>query len=163
MKQATLKNNQIEMFKTAVFWLVICFTILWMNESKSDTWKQGFGQGVTEYNIQNATGDTFTIACDGNAESGEGVSVYATSKSIQYGAGNKKTFKLFVDNKEHDSMQQVDTDAGASLFWESWNTIRKAKELQIKTSDGKVIVFTFTNAGSILPAKGSKTSTCNTY
>lgn len=120
-------------------------------------WSSGGGQGVTEYTAVVSNKTNLYIACD---EYEKPVSMTLTVDGKEYGSFAKKGFDLIIDGKEVSTPYDTGSRVGANNFLYAWDAIRKAKTLQAKTEDGKVVDLPVKGASKVLPSTKAKTFTC---
>ena len=119
-------------------------------------WSSGWGQGVTEYTTVDSKKNALYIACSDSAP----VSMTLTVSGKEYGTYAKKGFDLIIDGKEVQTPYDTGSRVGANNFLYAWDAIRKAKTLQAKIGEGKVVDLPLKNAAKVLPSTKSKKFTC---
>jgi hypothetical protein len=81
----------------------------------------------------------------------------------EYGALPAKEFALIVDGEVFDNIGNTGSRVGNQNFVRAWDKIRKAKSLEAKTADGKLIKLPLTGAAKVLPASRSKDFPCTGF
>ncbi len=123
-------------------------------------WVRGWGQGTTEYLMLDAKHNELYIACNET----DSPMVMLTVSGKQYGAPPAQPFALIVDGQVFDDVASTNSRAGINNFTYAWDKIRKAKSLQAKTADGKLITFPLRAAAAkALPASRSKEYPCTGF
>jgi len=119
-------------------------------------WQSGFGQGNFEYFVTDAKQNRLYIACNDS----EPATMTLTLNGKDYGHGADVGFNLIVDGKQIDAPYDAGSHVGSENFRYAWDAIRKAKTLQAKTDNGKVVSLPLTGAAKALPASKSKLFAC---
>ncbi len=122
-------------------------------------WESGWGQGTSEYIAVNAQHNQLYIACNGS--DAPMMSLKVGNK--EYGAQPAKPFALIVDGQVFDDIAATDSRVGSQNFVYAWDKIRKAKSLQAKTADGKLITLPLAGAAKVLPASRSRDFPCSGF
>lgn len=118
-------------------------------------WSSGWGQGVSEYTVVDAKNNALYIACSEDFP----VSMSLTVAGQEYG-GNGKDFDLVIDGKEISQPYETSSRVGANNFFFMWDAMRKARQLQAKTSDGKVVNLPVKGIAKVLPATNAADFPC---
>lgn len=115
-------------------------------------WSEGFGQGNFEYvGVVNKNTNLY-IACNSGDNS---------SMTLTVNGKESDGFTLIVDGKEIDAAYETESRVGSDNFKYALEKMRKAKSVQAKTSDGKVVDLPVKKIG-ILPSPKSKNFSCQT-
>lgn len=120
-------------------------------------WSTGYAQGVTEYTAVVSNKTNLYIACD---EYEKPVSMTLTVDGKDYGSGANKGFDFIIDGKEIQTPYETASRVGANNFIYAWDAIRKAKTLQAKTADGKLVDLPLKGAAKVLPKTTAKAFSC---
>lgn len=123
-------------------------------------WSSGWGQGTSEYIVVDAKQNQLYIAC--NDTNPATMTLTVGGRDYTYGQGERSDFVLFIDGKGPFNASNAGSRATGGHFRAAWSAIRKAKTLQARTGDGKVVKFPLTGAARALPAIGSKDFSCVT-
>lgn len=118
-------------------------------------WSSGWGQGVSEYTVVDAKQNALYIACGSDP-----ATMTLTLGGKQYGYGSQVGFSLIIDGKQIDAPYETESRLGSGNFRYAWNAIRKAKTLQAKTDNGKLISLPLAGAAKVLPASKAKDFPC---
>ncbi|RMD00165.1 hypothetical protein EAY64_05425 [Aquitalea palustris] len=122
-------------------------------------WSSSWGQGTSEYATVDAQHNQLYIAC--NETDSPMISLKVGNK--EYGALPAKEFSLIVDGEVFDNIGNTGSRVGNQNFVRAWDKIRKAKSLEAKTADGKLIKLPLTGAAKVLPASRSKDFPCTGF
>ena len=114
-------------------------------------WSTGWGQGVSEYTAVVSKGNELYIACSDDSP----VRMTLTVNGVEYGSYSKIGFNLVIDGNEIQTPYLTDSMVGEGNFFYAWKIIRKAKTIQAKTSDGKVLTLPTKGVAKAIPASGS--------
>ncbi|WP_338881217.1 hypothetical protein WHX56_11050 [Achromobacter veterisilvae] len=118
-------------------------------------WSSGWGQGVSEYTAVDAKKNALYIACSEDRP----VAMTLTVAGQEYG-GDGKDFSLIIDGKEISQPYETSSRVGANNFYFAWDAMRKAKRLEARTSDGKVVNLPVKGIAKALPSTQSKGFPC---
>ncbi|MBX3905235.1 MULTISPECIES: hypothetical protein [Ralstonia] len=121
-------------------------------------WTSGWGQGTSEYTVVDAKRNALYIACSEDRP----VSMSLTVAGKEYGSYTQQEFSLIIDGKEISTPYATSSRVGADNFRYAWDAMRKAKSLQAKTADGKVVTLPLVNAAKALPSSKSREFACRT-
>lgn len=121
-------------------------------------WSSGWGQGVSEYNVSDAQGNSLYIACSEDRP----VSMILTLNGQEYGSYSEQGFDLLIDGQAIQTPYDTASRVGANNFLFAWEALRKARTLQAKTSDGQFIDLPTQGSAKTLPAQGSAEYVCQT-
>lgn len=121
-------------------------------------WGSGWGQGVSEYGVTTSKGDTLYIACSKDRP----VSMMLYVNGVEYGPYSKKPFSLIIDGTEIQTPYETASRVGADNFIFAWDALRKAKRLQAKTVDGKLLDLPTAGANKVLPPNNTPDNDCKT-
>ena len=120
-------------------------------------WSSGYAQGTTEYVAVDNKGNQLYIACSLDTN----VRMILTANGKEYGSYDNTDFDLIIDGKEFQTPYS-EARSAQDVFKMSVDAMRKAKLIQAKTADGKLIVLPTKNASKILPKSTSKDFECKT-
>lgn len=121
-------------------------------------WTSGWGQGTSEYTVVDAKHNALYIACSEDRP----VSMSLTVAGKEYGSYTKREFNLIIDGNEISTPYATDSRVGTNNFLYAWEALRKAKSLQAKTADGKIVTFPLAGAAKTLPGSKSRDFACRT-
>jgi hypothetical protein len=122
-------------------------------------WRFGFGQGISEYSIQNdsAGSDEFSIVCSDD---------WVTSINLQVGGrqpSNRSTVTIDVDADEFSfvadeggsirTASHVDSDNFRAL----WKDIRRGSFMRVRLQSGRSTTFRLRGASTVLEREACKT------
>lgn len=121
-------------------------------------WSSGWGQGVSEYNVSDAQGNSLYIACSEDRS----VSMILTLNGQEYGSYSEQGFDLLIDGQEIQTPYDTASRVGANNFLFAWEALRKAKTLLAITSDGARVELSTRGSAKVLPAWGTAEYVCHT-
>lgn len=124
-------------------------------------WSSGWGQGVSEYVVNDGKGNQLYIACSDDEQTPANMTLTVGGK--RYGFAESRDFVLIIDGKPPLSPSDAGSNAGGDNFRVAWDGIRKAKTLVAKTADGKTVSLPVTGAAKALPSMKSKQYSCVTW
>lgn len=113
-------------------------------------WSSGFGQGTMEYTAVASKGNLLYVACSDT----EPVRMTLTVNGAEYGSFSKKGFDLVINGKVIQTPYATNSRVGENNFTYVWGALRKAKTIQARTTDGKVLTLPIKGAANALPANG---------
>jgi hypothetical protein len=116
-------------------------------------WSSGWGQGVSEYTAVSVDGNSIYIACQPDKDMYMSVKVGGE----KYDAG----FDLVIDGELFKTPYDTKTTEIAVDFPMLWVHLRKAKNIQVKTHDGKTASLPSKGSNKTLPAVGSPDLECS--
>lgn len=120
-------------------------------------WNSGWGQGISEYWIQNTLTEQFMLTCDpykGPSEviviKGDGPPASSTVEAEVDG----RIFQLQIGS---DSRLNTECIACASNFEALWVAIRKGQSLRVRFADKRSAMFSLKGTSNVLPKDACKT------
>jgi hypothetical protein len=117
-------------------------------QQQESAWKSGFGQGTTEYFVENGPGNQIYIACPEDRPAS--VSVTLIGKEADESKNEKLIF--IIDSKEYSyEYQNADCRVCGENFVFFWGKLRDAKTLSVRFSDSVKSEFSVTNLKTLLP------------
>lgn len=121
-------------------------------------WSSGWGQGTTEYTVVDAKRNALYIACSDSAP----VTMTLTFAGKEYGSYAKQGFDLIIDGSAISTPYETSSRVGSNNFRYTWDALRKAKTLEAKTADGRLVALPLVGAAKTLPATKSRDFPCHT-
>lgn len=100
-------------------------------------WKSGWGQGVSEYSVNDGNGNGLYIACPNDGEGEEGaVSATASIGGTDfYSKDSSQQFDVVVDGETYSNPFGTSSRAGANNFPYFWAALRKANNISVVAKD----------------------------
>jgi hypothetical protein len=137
--------------------------LLSVGAASAQAWTSESAQGITEYRVDNAQGDTFTLSCDVEASKtgGEGTAILVTigGKDPEPGAAVKVILDTETLVLQADQASMIGTECAAcsQRFKTLWNKLRTAKTMRVQLGTGAPASFSLDGAAAVLPATPCKT------
>ena len=141
--------------KTALLISVLLASFATTATAGKYVWTSGWGQGVTEYLVDDGNKNELNISCPD--ESGA-ISGYATINGNLY-SSDDGGFNVIVDGEAYNNPFKTDCNVCAANFPFFWSALRKANNIKIEAG-GKTVVLPTKNVGKVLPSLKSKNNTC---
>jgi len=150
------------MFKSKSLVFIALFSASFSAFAVPNVWRSGFGQGITEYSIQDAKGQTLWVVCNPDAEyaseSDHGASFETKSRSYE-NSDSKYPLTFLLDGKnEVIPPKTTNWRNGANAWQEFSKGVAKAKKIEVFINNKKVT--TFTPTASSIKSVASNIASC---
>ncbi|WP_316672910.1 hypothetical protein [uncultured Tolumonas sp.] len=138
----------------ATLGLFTCLQVFAFDEA--GRWSSGWGQGTSEYETKVSEQNKLYIACSDSKK----VSMIATVNGKEYGSYSNIAFSLIVDGTQYDEPYNTESRVGGNNFYDMWEKLRKAHQIELLTSDGQKLTLPTQDAEKVLPSTNSKDFAC---
>lgn len=148
------------MFKSKSLVFIALFSASFSAFAVPNVWRSGFGQGFSEYSIQDAKGQTLWVACNNGAGDEYDHSARFEIKSRSYeNSDSKYPLTLLLDGKnEVIPPKTTNWRNGANAWQEFSKGVAKAKKIEVFINNKKVT--TFTPTASSIKSVASNIASC---
>ncbi|MCG9081316.1 hypothetical protein, partial [Laribacter hongkongensis] len=120
-------------------------------------WTSGWGQGTSEFFVDDHRGNRLYISCDGYENPGR---MWVTLNGRSYGFQERYSFDLIINGQRVESPDNAFSRLGSALFNQAWDLLRQARTIRVLTHDGKEAAFPVKGVAKALPARSSKNYPC---
>lgn len=120
-------------------------------------WTSGWGQGTSEFFVDDHRGNRLYISCDGYENPGR---MWVTLNGRSYGFQERYSFDLIINGQRVESPDNAFSRLGSALFNQAWDLLRQARTIRVLTHDGKEAGFPVKGVAKALPARSSKNDPC---
>jgi hypothetical protein len=121
-------------------------------------WTSGWGQGVTEYLVDDGNGNALNISCPGDED--RYISAYATIAGKEYSSEDDVGFDVTIDGDHYSNPFFTDCHVCGANFPGFWSALRSANNLRI-SAEGKTVNLSAQNIKKTLLPLDHKENSCS--
>lgn len=148
------------MFKSKNLVFIALFSASFSAFAVPNVWRSGYGQGFSEYSIQDAKGQTLWVVCNVGAGEDYDHGARFETKSRSYENSNSKYPLTFLLDGKNEVIPPKNTDwrNGGNAWQEFSKGVAKAKKIEVFINNKKVT--TFTPTASSIKSVASDIASC---
>lgn len=119
-----------------------------------DTWRRGWGQGVSEFVIKGPGQSQLSLTCDDSGTAPATIQ-FTDATGHDVSMDNEKMLQVRIDGGEAIDISESDSRVGENNFTLAWNALRTGKQVTVSGDGIRSATFTLNGAGKVLPAFGT--------
>jgi len=119
-----------------------------------ETWRSGWGQGVSEFVIKGKAQSQLYLACE-DAGTQPATLIFTDAKGRQVSMDADATLQVKIDNHDAIDISESNSRVGENNLYFAWGQLRSGKQVTVSGSGVTPTTFTLKGARAVLPEFGT--------